>query len=246
MRGYDLPKGSRTSKGQAIVNFLELMPNEKISAALPLTELGDYKFLVMATKLGTIKKVDMNIFDNVRRSGLIAIKLKDNDDLKWVKPSTGKDETTLVTALGQSIRFKEKQVRTMGRGAAGVRAVRLRKDDYVVGMDIIDEAMFSLGQLLIVTSKGYGKRTSLKQYKVQSRGGYGIKTAKVTGKTGSLITSMVVNSKAMEEDLIIISIKGQVIRLPIKTISILGRATQGVRLMKFKEADDEVASITFI
>ena len=246
LRGFDIPKGSRTSKGQAIVNFLELMPNEKISAALPLSDLADYKFLVMVTKLGSVKKVDINSFDNVRRSGLIAIKLKNEDELKWVKPSSGKDEVTLVTTMGQSIRFKEKQVRPMGRGAAGVRAIRLRKDDYVVGMDVIDETMNALGQLLIVTLHGFGKRTGLKQYKVQSRGGYGIKTVKVTGKTGNLISSMVVNSKVMEEDLIIISTKGQVIRLPLKTISVLGRATQGVRLMKFKEEGDEVASITFI
>lgn len=246
LKGYDVPRGSRTSKGQAIVNFLELMPNEKISAALPLSELGDSKFLVMATKLGSIKKVDITTLDNVRRSGLIAIKLKNNDDLKWVKPSTGKDDVTLVTARGQSIRFKEKQVRPMGRGAAGVRAIRLKKDDYVVGMDVIDEALFGAGQLLIVMARGFGKRTGLKQYKVQSRGGSGIKTAKVTNKTGNLITSMVVNAKAMEEDLIIISTRGQVIRLPLKSISVLGRATQGVRLMKFKEDGDEVASITYV
>ena len=229
----------------AIVQSLS-RPNEKISAALPLSELGDSKFLVMATRLGSIKKVDITTIKNVRRSGLIAIRLKNNDDLKWVKPSTGKYDVTLVTARGQSIRFKEKQVRPMGRGAAGVRAIRLKKDDYVVGMDVIDEALFGAGQLLIVMARGFGKRTWLKQYKVQSRGGSGIKTAKVTNKTGNLITSMVVNAKAMEEDLIIISTRGQVIRLPLKSISVLGRATQGVRLMKFKEEGDEVASITYV
>lgn len=246
LRGYDIPKGSRTAKGQAIVNFLELEPNEKISAALPLSELEGLKFLIMVTQLGNIKKVDITAFDNVRRSGLIAIKLKNNDDLKWVKPSSGKDEITLVTANGKSIRFKEKQVRSTGRGAAGIRAIRLKKDDYVVGMDVIDEAMFSSGELLIVTSRGFGKRTGLKQYRIQSRGGSGVKTAQVTNKTGKIISALVINSKAMEEDLIIISTRGQVIRLPLKTVRVSSRATQGIRLMRFKEAGDEAASITFI
>lgn len=246
LKGFDVPKGSRTSKGQAIVNFLQLAPQEKISSALPLSDLEDAKCLVMVTRRGSVKRVDIGDFENVRQSGLIAIKLKKDDELEWVKPSSGKDEVVLVTEHGQSIRFREKDVRIMGRNAAGVRGIRLKKDDKVVGMDIIDQALISLGQLLVVMSNGYGKRTSLKQYKIQSRGGSGVKTAKVTKKTGNIISAMVVNSKVLEEDLIIISDKGQVIRLPIKTISVTGRATQGVRLMKFKEAQDSVASATFV
>jgi len=246
LSGYDIPKGSRTSKGQAIVNFLQLAPNEKISSALPLSELGDSKFLVMVTRFGNIKKVDISDFSNVRRSGLIAIKLKNNDELEWVKPSSGKDELILITRLGQSIRFREKDIRAMGRNAAGVRGIRLKKDDRVVGMDVVDQNLANIGQLLVVMSKGYGKRTGLKQYKIQSRGGMGVKTAKITNKTGVIISAMIVNSKVLEEDLIIISDKGQVIRLPIHTVSVLGRATQGVRLMKFKEEGDGVASTTFI
>ncbi|MFA6255412.1 MAG: DNA gyrase subunit A [Patescibacteria group bacterium] len=246
LKAYDIPKGSRTAKGQAIVNFLQLAPEEKISAALPLSELGDYKFLVMVTNRGNIKKVNVTDFDNIRRSGLIAIRLKKNDELEWVKPSAGKDEVILVTALGQAIKFRESQVRPMGRAAAGVRGIRLKGNDQVIGMDIIDPTLAKVGHLLTIMAHGYGKRSSLTNYKTQGRGGSGIKTAKITPKTGNIVAATVVNAKAVEEDMIIISAKGQVIRLPLKSVNVLGRATQGVRLMKFKEEDDKVASTTFV
>ncbi len=246
LKAYDIPKGSRTSKGQAIVNFLQLAPNEKISAALPLNELGDYKFLVMVTKKGNIKKVNISDFDNIRRSGLIAIRLKKDDGLDWVKPSTGKDDLILITSFGQAIKFKEKQVRPMGRAASGVRGIRLKGKDEVVGMDVIDPALSQVGQLLTIMENGYGKRSALNNYKVQGRGGSGIKTAKITPKTGNIVAATVVNSKAVEEDIIIISAKGQVIRLTMKSVNVLGRATQGVRLMKFKAESDRVASATFV
>ena len=200
----------------------------------------------MVTSKGSIKKVNVTDFDNIRRSGLIAIKLRKNDELEWVKPSTSKDNIILVTALGQAIRFKETQVRPMGRGASGVRGIRLKDNDQIVGMDIVDPTLASIGQLLTVMANGYGKRSSLSNYKTQGRGGSGIKTAKITKKTGNIVAATIVNAKAVEEDMIIISDKGQVIRLPLKSVSILGRATQGVRLMKFKETDDKVASATFV
>lgn len=246
LKAYDLPKGSRTSKGQAIVNFLQLAPEEKISSALPFSELGDYKFLMMVTKKGSIKKVSLDDFSNIRKSGLIAIKLRKDDELEWVEPSTGKDEITLVTTAGQAIRFKESQVRAMGRAAAGVRGIRLKGTDTVVGMDIIDSNLSSVGQLLTIMSNGYGKRSALNNYKVQGRGGSGIKTANITTKTGEIVAATVIDSKAAEGDIIIISAKGQVIRLPLKSVNILGRATQGVRLMKFKASGDKVATATFI
>ncbi|MDX9893672.1 MAG: DNA gyrase subunit A [Patescibacteria group bacterium] len=246
LKAYDIPKGSRTAKGQAIVNFLQLAPEEKISAALPLSELGDYKYLVMVTKKGSIKKVELTDFDNIRRSGLIAIKLRKNDELKWIKPSTGKDEIMIITAQGQAIRFREKQVRPMGRSAGGVRGIRLKGTDEVIGMDIIDPSLSKVGQLLTIMSNGYGKRSNLGNYKVQSRGGSGIKTAKITPKTGQIVAARIVNAKALEGDIIIISSKGQVIRLELSTVNVLGRATQGVRLMKFKATGDHVASITFV
>ncbi|OGY44882.1 MAG: DNA gyrase subunit A [Candidatus Buchananbacteria bacterium RIFCSPHIGHO2_01_FULL_39_14] len=246
LKSYDIPKGSRTAKGQAIVNFLQLAPDEKVSASLPLSELSEYKFLIMVTGRGNIKKVNIADFDNIRRSGLIAIRLKKNDELEWVKPSNGRDEIILVTALGQAIRFREGQVRAMGRAATGVRGIRLKGNDLVVGMDVIDPTLAKVGQLLTAMANGYGKRSNLSFYKIQGRGGSGIKTAKITTKTGNIIGSFVVNAKVAEEDLMIISAKGQVIRLPLKAVNILGRATQGVRLMKFKESGDKVASVTLV
>jgi DNA gyrase subunit A len=249
LKAYDVPAASRTSKGQAIVNFLQLAPEEKISAILSVKELGegDFKYLVMVTKEGVIKKVELKDFENVRRSGLIAIKLREGDRLEWVKPSSGNDEIILITAQGQAIRFKEKNVRGMGRAATGVRGIRIKGKDSVVGMDVIDPGLVSknLLELLVVMENGFGKRTNLKNYKVQGRGGSGIKTAKVTPKTGKIISAQIASSKD-ERDLIIISKFGQVIRLPFKSVSTLGRATQGVRLMRFKEAEDRAASVTFV
>lgn len=246
LKGYDIPKGSRTAKGQAIVNFLQLAPDEKVSAALPFHEIDEYKFLTMVTTRGNIKKTPVSDFKNIRKSGLIAIKLKKDDELQWIEPSTGKDEIILVTAKGQAIRFKEGQVRSMGRSAAGVRGIKLKSSDMVVGMDIINSHLAKDGQLLTIMSKGYGKRSNLSNYKIQGRGGSGIKTANITDKTGEIVSGNVVNSKAIDEDIIIISSKGQVIRLSLKHVNVLGRATQGVRLMKFKAAGDKVASTTFI
>ncbi|MCX6784875.1 MAG: DNA gyrase subunit A, partial [Candidatus Komeilibacteria bacterium] len=248
LKAHEVPPASRTAKGQAIVNFLQLAPEERVTSMLSGEDLGDFKFLIMITRAGVIKKVAIDQFNNVRRSGLIAIKLKGNDVLQWVRPSTGKDDVVLVTKQGQAIRFKEAQVRPMGRNASGVRAIRLKKsNDEVVGMDILEGGKASdVEQLLVVMEHGYGKRTSLKAYKTQGRGGSGIKTAGVSAKTGDLISAFIVNGKALDQDLIIISQAGQVIRLPLKTVSELGRATQGVRLMRFKEENDKVTSVTFI
>jgi len=247
LKAYEIGVASRTAKGQALVNFLQLGPNEKVSAVLSLKELGDYQYLVMTTQQGLIKKTDIKDFEVVRRSGLIAIKLKANDNLEWVKPSTGNDEIILVTAKGQAIHFKEKDVRPMGRAAAGVRAVRLKNGDRVVGMDIVDPNLIkkNLLELFVVTENGFGKRTNLRSYKLQRRGGAGIKTAKITTKTGEIVGAYVANV-ADERDLVIISNYGQVIRLPFKTVPVLNRATQGVRLMRFKEENDKVASLTFV
>lgn len=247
LKAYEVPQSTRTAKGQAVVNFLELAPGEKVSSVLSLKELGDYKYLTMVTSKGLIKKVDLEDFEVVRRSGLIAIKLKPEDNLEWVKPSTGKDEVMLITALGQSIRFKEADVRSMGRVAAGVRGVRLKGRDKVVGMDVMDSKLVEKGmmELFVLMENGYGKRTDVKSYKVQRRAGSGIKTAKITPKTGEIIGAFIANAKD-ERDLIVISKKGQVIRTPFRTISVQGRATQGVRVMRSKEANDRVASVTFV
>ena len=248
LKAYDVPQASRTSKGQAIVNFLQLAPNEKVSSVMAVAELADAKYLVMVTKKGVIKKTELSEFKDVRRSGLIAIKIKPEDNLEWIKPSGGTDDIMLVTAKGQSIRFSEKDVRAMGRTASGVTGMRLKgNDDFIVGMDVVDGKAVDKGafDLMVVTEHGFGKRTNLSEYKVQGRAGSGIKTAEVTAKTGPIVQALLINSKD-ERDVIVISEKGQTIRFSSKTIPSLSRATQGVRIMRFKAEKDSVSSVTLI
>lgn len=247
LKAYEVPSASRTAKGQAIVNFLQLAPEEKVSEVLATGDLKPFKYLMMVTQEGTIKKTEIAQFENIRRSGLIALTLHAGDQLIWVKPTSGNDDIILVSDNGQSIRFAEKDVRAMGRTAAGVHGLKLKKGGKVSGMDIIpDGKSTSDEQLLVIMSHGYGKRTGLDEYRIQGRGGSGVKTAKITEKTGEVISSFIVNKKREQEDVIVMSVKGQVIRLPLKQISILGRDTQGVRVMKFKEDNDQVASVTFV
>ncbi len=248
LKAYEIPAASRTSKGQAVVNFLQLGPEEKVTSALSCDDLkaNGTKFLVMVTSAGTMKKTKLDAFDNVRRNGLIAITLKGKDALEWVKPSTGNDQIILVTDNGQSIRFKESDVRDMGRTAGGVRGMKLRPNDSVVGMDIVSQSALKNAELCVVMRNGYGKRTDLKSYKVQNRGGSGIKTAKITDKTGKIVLGFVVTEAQATSDLLIISNQGQVIRLPLKSVPIISRDTQGVRLMRFKIENDQVASVAHI
>ena len=247
---HEIPQAVRTSKGRALVNFLEIAQEEIITAIVPVkfdikkskTQETPGKFLVMITRGGIIKKTQVSDFAGVRRSGLIAIKLKGGkggDELDWVKLTSGKDEIILVTQNGQAIRFSESDVRDMGRNASGVNAVRLKGDDILAGADIIGSQNKD-AEMLVVMSKGYAKRTPVKLYKRQKRAGSGIKTAKVTSKTGEIVSAKILGP---EEDLIVISKKGQLIRTPIKDISVLGRATQGVRVMRLKEGD-QISSIT--
>lgn len=247
LRAYDIPVASRTAKGQALVNFLQLAPNEKVSSILSMDDMSKYKYLVMVTNKGTIKRVKLDDFKNVRKSGLIALKLKPEDNLEWVRPSSGSEEIMLVTKLGQAIRFKESGVRAMGRTAAGVRGMKLKSEDEIVGMGIVSPALVKkrVIQLLVVSEHGLGKRTLINEYKVQGRGGSGIKTMNVTDKTGQIVSARIVNI-ATEGDLLLISKKGQVVRTPIKSLSSLGRATQGVRVMRFKASGDTVSSIALL
>lgn len=245
LKAYDLPQGSRTSKGQAVVNFLQLGPSEKVCATLPSSEMEDTKYFVLVTRKGTIKKVPLEDFANVRRSGLIAMKMKGDDTLEWIRPSTGKDELILVTNNGMAIRFAEKDVRSMGRVASGVRAIKLKGDDEIVGMDVIDPKATAHLQLLTVTEDGYGKRTQIDEYRIQGRSGSGILTAKVTEKTGKVVAGYLVNTED-ERDLLVMSYKGQTLRTPLKSIRPLSRATQGVCVMKFKQAGDKVSSMAVI
>ncbi len=249
LKAYDVPVASRTAKGQAVVNFLQLGSNEKVSNVLSVADLKSYKYLMMVTEQGVVKKCDIKDFKNMRSSGLIAIKLKGDDALRWVKPTKGQADIMLVTSEGQSIRFKENDVRPMGRVASGVRGVRVKKDDKVIGMALVDDKQKN-AELLIVMGNGYGKRTTVKAYKTQGRGGSGIKTAHITAKTGKIVMAQVVDLSDLPEgengDLLVISSNGQVIRMSIKSVSSLGRDTQGVRLMRFKEDGDKVASVTIV
>lgn len=249
LKVYEIPQASRVAKGTPVVNFLQLIGGEQVSSILPLDKAAFSKYLFFATEKGLVKKVELSAFANVRRSGLIAIKIKDDDRLIWVKPTSGSDHIQLVTAAGQTIRFQETDVRDMGRGAAGVHGIRLHKDDRVIGMGVAktDKERKRHYQILTIMANGFGKRTDFSAYKVQGRGGSGIKTAKVTDKTGEITNAFLVNSDNMEErDLIIISEKGQVIRTPFKSVSVLGRDTQGVRIMRFKDENDRVAGVTWV
>jgi len=243
-KAYEIPISSRTSKGNAIVNFLQISQEEKITSMKAISKDSDAKNLVMQTTKGKIKKVALEDFKNVRRSGLIAINLNKEDSLGWVDTSNGENEIMLVTKKGQSIKFDEKDVRPMGRTAAGVMGIKLKKDDQVVGMHVVHkESKDSL--LLVLSEKGYGKKTSLDKYKTQSRNGSGIKTGQITPKTGNLVSSHIIEGDINEKDLIASSNKGQIIRTSIKSISKLGRATQGVRVMRLK-TEEKVAATTIL
>lgn len=247
LRAYDIPVASRTAKGQALVNFLQLAPNENVSSILSMADMSQYKYLVMVTNKGTIKKSEIEDFKNVRRSGLIALKLHLEDMLEWVRPSGGKDDIIIATSQGQAIRFNESDIRAMGRTAAGVRGMRLKSSDSVIGMDVVSPELVKkkVLELLVISENGLGKRTEISEYKVQGRGGSGIKTMNITDKTGKLINAKIINN-AEEQDLLLISAKGQVVRTPLKTISSLGRATQGVRVMRFKAEGDKVVNIALL
>ncbi len=236
---HEIPSASRTAKGQAVVNLLQLSPGEVVTSLVPLDAGNSAKYLFMATRLGTVKKTPLSEYANVRANGLIAIKLDDGDDLRWVKLSSGNDEIIMSTALAQAIRFKEGEVRPMGRATRGVRGIRLRDGDTVVGMDVIQPGM----ELLVVMENGYGKRTKVDGFPTHARGGVGIKAGVVTGKTGKTVdVRALTNTK---DDLVIVSCNGQIIRQPLADITLIGRATQGVRIMRMGE-EDKVASVALV
>lgn len=241
---YEIPESNRQSKGKSIANFLSLPANEKVTAvlAVPKEKKGEKNFVVLVTQQGVIKKVAAENFSDVRRSGIKAINLQKGDGLWWAKIVSPGEEILISTQKGKAIRFKEKDVRSMGRAAQGVRAIKLKKGDEVVGMDIIPREAKKL-EVLAVSELGYGKKTSLLQYKVRRRSGSGVKTVKVTRKTGNLISAQIVWED--KEELIAISNNGQVIRTELSQIPSLSRATQGVRIMKL-ESGDKVASVVLL
>ena len=239
---YDLPEGRRATRGKSIMNFLSLAEGERVMSILPVSKLekGKEQYIFLMTENGTGKKMSAKHFSDVRRSGIISITLDKNDSLRGANLVEKGDEIMIATAKGQSVRFKENDVREMGRTAGGVRAIKLGKADTVVGFDIVKKETRDSAALLVMSANGLGKKTPIKEYKIQKRGGSGIKTAKVTPKTGDLIMAKIVTD---EEELIAMSQKGQVIRTALESISKLGRQTQGVTIMKLR-AGDKVASIT--
>ncbi len=243
-KAYEIPESTRTAKGQAIVNFLQLSNEEKITAMIALGKDDASKFLFMTTTDGTVKKSKIEEFANVRRSGLIAIKLEKGDTLNWVAPTTGTDEVVITTGTGQAIRFKEGDVRPMGRGAAGVRGIKLRPGDMVVAMDVVEKGGKDR-ELLILSENGFGKRSDLKHYKIQKRGGSGIKTMNVTAKTGKLVGAHITSEDDKEADMLITSEKGIIIRVPFASVPLLSRVTQGVRVMR-PQTGDRVGAFTLL
>ncbi len=238
---YDIPEGKRATKGKSVMNFISLDDGEKVTSILPIDKetKKTVESLMLVTAQGIAKKVAAESFKDVRRSGLIAITLDKGDELVSVLPITKGDSVMLATAQGQSIRFTEGDVREMGRTAAGVRAIKLGKNDSVIGVDRVAKGD-TVSSLLILGEHGLGKKTGIKEYKIQKRGGSGIKTAKVTPKTGKLIVAKIVGD---ENEIIAVSQKGQVIRVDLKSIPTSGRQTQGVTIMKLR-AGDSIASIT--
>lgn len=234
LKAYEIPEAGRQAKGTAIVNLLQLGQDEKITAVIPVAEYKEGQYLVMATRKGIIKKTDLMEYDSIRKGGLAAVALNENDELIDVRLSDGNNDIILVTRNGMAIRFNEKDVRPLGRVSHGVIGIRLDDDDYVIGMSAVTENT----SLLVVTENGFGKRTELEEYKVQSRGGKGILTYRVTEKTGKIAGIKLVTEK---DDVMLISSDGTIIRINVNDISILGRATQGVTLMRTSEGNKVVS-----
>lgn len=237
LKAYEVPAASLQAKGVAAVNLLQLQPEEKITAIIKFEkDANDDGYLFMATVKGTIKKTPVKDYANIRTNGLIAIKLDDGDELRWIKRSSGNDDILISTSAGQAIRFNEKDARSMGRAARGVRGVRLRPNDSVVGMDIANDDR----TLLVISENGYGKATKISNFPSHKRGGVGIKAAVVTAKTGPIISVKTIHQDDVEA--LLVSTQGQTIRVSLKDIPVLGRTTQGVRIMKTSN-DDSVASV---
>ena len=239
LRGFEIPEAGRTAKGTAIVNLLNVEPGEKVSAIIPIQNFADGKYILMATKSGLIKKTSLKEYDSARKTGLLAINLKDDDELIDVRLTDGEDNVVLVTKKGICITFEEKDVRPVGRVSQGVIGIRLDDEDSVIGMEPIVTG--GKGALLAITENGFGKRTELDEYRVQNRGGRGVITYKITPKTGDIVGIKIVSGN---EDVMMVTDTGTIIRINVDEISILGRSTQGVTLMRTN--DGKVVSIETI
>ena len=234
LKTYEVPEAGRQAKGTALVNLLQLAPDEKVNAVIKIKDFEDGNFLIFMTRNGIVKKTKLSEYATSRSTGITAISLHDKDELIGVKLTRGTTELIAATKQGMAIRFPETNVRDMGRSAMGVKGISLYPDDVVIGMDIVEEK----AELLVISEKGYGKRTDLEEYRVQTRGGKGILTSKITSKTGCLVGMKVVNQN---DEIMIINSAGVVIRINVDEISVMGRSTQGVKLMRIPENDSLVA-----
>ena len=230
LRGYEIPESGRTAKGTAIVNLLSLDAGEKISTIIPIQNFAEGKYLLFATRNGLIKKTALTEYNTARKTGLLAITLKDDDELIDVRLTDGEDNVVLVTKQGMCITFSERDVRPIGRVSQGVIGIRLDEGDTVIGMESIVQG--SKSTLLAITENGFGKRTELDEYRVQTRGGKGVITYKITPKTGTIVGIRIVNE---DDDVMLITDTGTIIRINVTEISVLGRSTQGVTLMRTNE-----------
>ena len=236
IKAYEVPEATRTARGTPAINFLNLLQRERITAVIPVQDFAADRYLIAVTKHGTIKKTALSQFDTNRKTGLIAINLKEGDELIGIKETTGNNNVIIVTKKGKCICFSEKDVREMGRIAGGVRAIKLEGDDEVVAMELVEPGQ----QLFVATENGYGKRTPVEDYKVQVRGGKGLLTydkAKFK-KTGALVGAMVVDE---DDEIMLINSDGIIIRIKASDVTVLGRATQGVRIMKVEDETKIVA-----
>lgn len=234
LKAYEIPEAGRQAKGTALVNLLQLSPREKVTAVIHIKGFDEKGFLIFATKKGIVKKTELKEYATTKSTGFNAITLRDDDELISVKLTRGTTELIAVTKNGLAIRFDEKDVRPMGRIAMGVRGIRLNKNDSLIALDIVEKD----GELLVITEKGFGKRTPLSEYRIQNRGGKGIKTVNITKRIGSLVSAKVVKDNC---EIMLISLEGIIIRMDINGISIMGRSTQGVTLMKLNKNDSVVA-----
>jgi DNA gyrase subunit A len=234
LKTYEIPEAGRQAKGTALVNLLQLDPDEKVSAVINIKDFQDGKYLIFMTKHGLVKKTELEEYETSRNTGITAITLLEQDELISVKLTRGTTELITVTREGMSIRFDENDVRSMGRGTQGVKGINLSKNDVVIGMDIIEEA----ADLLVISEKGFGKRTDLDEYRIQSRGGKGILTSKITNRTGELVGMKIVKEN---DEIMLINTSGIIIRINVNEISELGRSTQGVKVMRVDESDSIVS-----
>jgi DNA gyrase subunit A len=239
LKVHQIPSGSRMSKGKAIINLLPFVPGEMVAAIIAVKDYGDDRYLIMATKKGMIKKTPIEAYDTSRRDGIIAITIKEGDELIGVEKSNGNDEIIMVSRNGKAIRFSEKDCRSMGRASQGVKGMKLSKGDEVLSMMVARELE---GDLFVLTTNGYGKRTSLSEYKRQKRGGLGVRTLKIIERKGKVAGAGILKD---EHDVMVISDRGVLIRIPARSISRIGRSTQGVRIINLEEGA-EVASYSIV